>query len=1160
MRVKRGPERYKIIGVGIFSSFVGMLGFILDVGAVPLNVINIEALEGVPRMRADYGFYAADNQSSFKGDSYLDLMVSNVKPRSTNALQRSGCRYKATIYASGDNVPTEESCLFCHCKGSIVVCKLRVCPEVPDPPPPGCIVVQKANKCCSQLVCYDNQIRKLAREQRLSESNATETLPSSALQSLERANSCVHEGTVYAEGSAMRSSTLCEHCFCIHGKMKCSSPQCLIPMNGCKPRYRSYACCPTNYDCNKSNQTAILKTIPSSTQVPNFLKGCTVGGRYVPEGDPILPMQLAIEHYNNSLGPGSSSRCQTCFCMGGVVHCRRLACDRPIEGCRPIIEDGHCCPDRYECEKPVITKEDEDTSDETSTDIVRDEVETTIATTSYPETTSTQVYEIRFEKVPLFKARKDDQDSVDVTTTGNNAGPYMNNKEPRITYNSVGGFKNRGSAVGDRGSREQRRKNKERNEFLPRSFYDDDAREDTSLSFEGSNGRSDEHASVFFEEKSDGSTSADDEELPTSETDPSVIVTEISEIKTDLPSPNDTLDTSTLTFTEADIIPKNVEPTATELSNDQINMKLVLEDDEAEAEDIVPLTLTNDLKLEPEIKTTLKPELIVSSASPPPEFSSSSTVTPTPTPKSSTTPASSSTTPIPITSTSETNSGKLEFISFGMEDAFSPVNETRYEIYPGQAVSLPMPTYNLAARQGSLLPADPQQHKEIPTPNKTQSTGVNNNTSRPISLAEPSTQDDLRNTIMDVPVQTSLYNNGYYGQGAIGDDSGKDIELVITQAEMSNKPVEEGVNSGENIGLGEAIPSHNAIITTTMPSIPVTSTTTTKPKPHKSQVSSSSSKRPEQPLTVISSNQKFIPSFLPMTTSPPNPGRTYSKFGIQDSSHRYGYPSTGPAAQTGPEDEDRLFVPSSAFGFPADPNLMNRKVPSFNEDPVNRRFNSNNNNNNNHAFNHHRFPVDPILTEEGEDDDEETNDNGSEEFGSYENYFTPQTAPSSVASIRPLNGPPYNPSTSSFSNRYGTPSGSNSSPPHSSVPQQEPSAPIPMISSSGTKVSLSSRDKTTQGPGGPKTKFVNSKPLRRPKPVKDPQLLDSSDPLGFKPVVAFPFAIPQSQDKFNLGLKLSGCNIYGKMHGIGQIIHELSSICVQCKCTEVGVQCSELQC
>lgn len=80
---------------------------------------------------------------------------------------------------------------------------------------------------------------------------------------------------------------------------------------------------------------------------------------------------------------------------------------------------------RYECEKPVITKEDEDTSDETSTDIVRDEVETTIATTSYPETTSTQVYEIRFEKVPLFKARKDDQDSVDVTTTGNNAGPYM---------------------------------------------------------------------------------------------------------------------------------------------------------------------------------------------------------------------------------------------------------------------------------------------------------------------------------------------------------------------------------------------------------------------------------------------------------------------------------------------------------------------------------------------------------------------------------------------------------------------------------------------------------------------------------------------------------------------------------------------------------------
>jgi MOSC domain-containing protein YiiM len=47
---------------------------------------------------------------------------------------------------------------------------------------------------------------------------------------------------------------------------------------------------------------------------------------------------------------------------------------------------------------------------------------------------------------------------------------------------------------------------------------------------------------------------------------------------------------------------------------------------------------------------------------------------------------------------------------------------------------------------------------------------------------------------------------------------------------------------------------------------------------------------------------------------------------------------------------------------------------------------------------------------------------------------------------------------------------------------------------------------------------------------------------------------------FNIGLKLSGCNIYGKMYRVGQIILELSGPCLQCECTEVGVQCTELPC
>jgi len=31
------------------------------------------------------------------------------------------------------------------------------------------------------------------------------------------------------------------------------------------------------------------------------------------------------------------------------VTCSALECAKPIDSCTPVIQDGHCCPDRYEC-------------------------------------------------------------------------------------------------------------------------------------------------------------------------------------------------------------------------------------------------------------------------------------------------------------------------------------------------------------------------------------------------------------------------------------------------------------------------------------------------------------------------------------------------------------------------------------------------------------------------------------------------------------------------------------------------------------------------------------------------------------------------------------------------------------------------------------------
>lgn len=43
-------------------------------------------------------------------------------------------------------------------------------------------------------------------------------------------------------------------------------------------------------------------------------------------------------------------------------------------------------------------------------------------------------------------------------------------------------------------------------------------------------------------------------------------------------------------------------------------------------------------------------------------------------------------------------------------------------------------------------------------------------------------------------------------------------------------------------------------------------------------------------------------------------------------------------------------------------------------------------------------------------------------------------------------------------------------------------------------------------------------------------------------------------------LKLSGCNIFGKMYKTGELIHELSDPCSRCICSEAGVNCVPVKC
>lgn len=65
----------------------------------------------------------------------------------------AGCHHNGTWYADKSVVPSMEKCLNCQCNRKTLVCRLKVCPEMPMPPPRGCVVVQKKNTCCPYLSC-----------------------------------------------------------------------------------------------------------------------------------------------------------------------------------------------------------------------------------------------------------------------------------------------------------------------------------------------------------------------------------------------------------------------------------------------------------------------------------------------------------------------------------------------------------------------------------------------------------------------------------------------------------------------------------------------------------------------------------------------------------------------------------------------------------------------------------------------------------------------------------------------------------------------------------------------------------------------------------------------------------------------------------------------
>ncbi|XP_037913272.1 uncharacterized protein LOC119652951 [Hermetia illucens] len=273
--------------------------------------------------------------------------------------ERAGCFHDGTLFANGSMVPTMEPCLSCRCNINTLICSLRVCPEMPVPPPRGCILVQKKSGCCPYLSCkkyhtpYDGQNRRIVAYLDHYERETIDRVVNDNVLQRRSDDSdldgtgeiCIVNGTVYKSGSAMGSSSLCSYCYCIGGIQKCVKPKCMLNMDGCKPIFVDSTCCPVRYDCSSRN-SGIVKASRFQIRSGNKHYLRVIGRTQRNRG---CIINSTFYHEGQKLPTDPERHCDICFCIRGSRKCAPKKCAPPLKNCIPVVPKGQCCPSSYDC-------------------------------------------------------------------------------------------------------------------------------------------------------------------------------------------------------------------------------------------------------------------------------------------------------------------------------------------------------------------------------------------------------------------------------------------------------------------------------------------------------------------------------------------------------------------------------------------------------------------------------------------------------------------------------------------------------------------------------------------------------------------------------------------------------------------------------------------
>ncbi|KAF2879979.1 hypothetical protein ILUMI_26190, partial [Ignelater luminosus] len=153
---------------------------------------------------------------------------------------------------------------------------------------------------------------------------------------------CYYNFQHYDEGDRILTNEPCLNCTCHNRMLMCYLRVCPFTKaigQDCTVEKRADQCCPVITCPEVPVPVQLLPSTTPSTALGHMNEyGCFIDNLFYSDGARV---------------PSNPNQpCELCYCIRNRTACVMQECTLKIEGCKPVYQDGVCCPARYDCDHP----------------------------------------------------------------------------------------------------------------------------------------------------------------------------------------------------------------------------------------------------------------------------------------------------------------------------------------------------------------------------------------------------------------------------------------------------------------------------------------------------------------------------------------------------------------------------------------------------------------------------------------------------------------------------------------------------------------------------------------------------------------------------------------------------------------------------------------